>query len=603
MPAPRHRVARVADLPGDGPHPVSVQGHDLVLLRTGGQLRAFDGLCPHQGALLGEGELHDGALVCRNHRWRFDSRTGARIGGPQCLRAHPVHEVDGHVEVELQASGPEPTPASPAAHRTLADLPGPRPLPLFGNALQLDAHRVHRTFEGWAREHGSLYRVHLGRRPFVVVSDPTLIAEILRKRPETYRRMSRMAEIFDEMGVDGVFSAEGASWRPQRKLAMGALDHRHLTAFFSTLQEVAERLRRRWEAAADRAEVLDVQEQMMRFTVDVTTRLAFSEPTDVIGGTGSQLLDDLDPLFPTIARRLNAVFPYWRYLQLPRDRHFTRSLANVRAWLEDVITKTRERLAADPSRAEHPRDFIEAMLVARDAEGRPFSDRLVFGNALTMLVAGEDTTANTLAWAVHFLLDAPDELDALRDRVDAVLGHDRVPADMDATRALDEVEAVANETMRLEPVAPMMFLETVPATILGELRLPAATPVLVLTRPPALDPARIEDPHAFRPSRWRDGHTAAQLQRSGVFVPFGSGPRICPGRSLALLEIRMVLATLLRSFEIQRVGRSQDVGEELGFTLSPTNLRVRLRHRSGVPTQALAPPRQVGHQDVRPRTQ
>jgi cytochrome P450 len=69
-----------------------------------------------------------------------------------------------------------------------------------------------------------------------------------------------------------------------------------------------------------------------------------------------------------------------------------------------------------------------------------------------------------------------------------------------------------------------------------------------------------------------------------VFVPFGSGPRICPGRSLALLEIRVVLATLVRSFELERVGQAQDVGEEFGFTLTPTGLRMRLRRRRLGPT-------------------
>ena len=116
-------VARSADLQGDGPHHVSADGTDLVLLRVDGRLRAFDGLCPHQGALLGEGELDGGALVCRHHRWRFDARTGARIGGPQCLRAHAVHEIDGRVEVVLGRAEAE---ASEAGVRTREDLPGPR---------------------------------------------------------------------------------------------------------------------------------------------------------------------------------------------------------------------------------------------------------------------------------------------------------------------------------------------------------------------------------------------------------------------------------------------------------------------------------------------
>src|SRR5690606_38293154 len=175
------------------------------------------------------------------------------------------------------------------------------------------------------------------------------------------------------------------------------------------------------------------------------------------------------------SRRISAAFPYWRYLKLPRDRRLERSMASVRRWLEPVVEQTRERLQQDPDRAAHPRNFLEAMLVARDADGQPFSSERLFSNALTMLLAGEDTTANTLAWAVHFLLDAPQELEALQRRIDEVLGDDRVPADMDATRALDELEAIANETMRLEPVAPLMFLENVRETTLGDLQLPPAT--------------------------------------------------------------------------------------------------------------------------------
>src|SRR5439155_22153056 len=77
-------------LTGAGPHAVSAGGHDLILLRSGGGPRVYQGRCPHQGALLGEGELDGNTLVCRNHRWRFDATTGKRQGGPQCLTACPV---------------------------------------------------------------------------------------------------------------------------------------------------------------------------------------------------------------------------------------------------------------------------------------------------------------------------------------------------------------------------------------------------------------------------------------------------------------------------------------------------------------------------------
>src|SRR5690606_9691545 len=84
------RLTSIGELRGDGPFALSVDGRDLVVLRTPGGYRAFDGRCPHQGALLGEGELDGGALVCRNHRWRFSAETGRRIGGSECLIACPL---------------------------------------------------------------------------------------------------------------------------------------------------------------------------------------------------------------------------------------------------------------------------------------------------------------------------------------------------------------------------------------------------------------------------------------------------------------------------------------------------------------------------------
>ncbi len=95
------KIPGAAALRGNGPHAVSVGGVDLILLRTKGRARVYQGRCPHQGALLGEGELDGDALVCRNHRWRFDAETGKRQGGPQCLVACPVVEQDGEVLVDL----------------------------------------------------------------------------------------------------------------------------------------------------------------------------------------------------------------------------------------------------------------------------------------------------------------------------------------------------------------------------------------------------------------------------------------------------------------------------------------------------------------------
>src|SRR2546423_13333987 len=118
------RVARTDELRGDGPHAVSAGGVDLVLVRGRRGLRAFEGRCPHQGALLGEGELDGDMLECRNHRWRFDADTGARRGGPQCLAACPVVERAG--EILVDTSGLVRAGTRAPGRSTIRDLPSPR---------------------------------------------------------------------------------------------------------------------------------------------------------------------------------------------------------------------------------------------------------------------------------------------------------------------------------------------------------------------------------------------------------------------------------------------------------------------------------------------
>src|SRR5262245_12864737 len=97
------RVARAADVQADGPHALAADGVDLVALRAGGRLRVYEGRCPHQGALLGEGELDGATLVCRNHRWRFDGTTGKRDGGSQCLQACPSEVRGDELWVDVAA--------------------------------------------------------------------------------------------------------------------------------------------------------------------------------------------------------------------------------------------------------------------------------------------------------------------------------------------------------------------------------------------------------------------------------------------------------------------------------------------------------------------
>jgi cytochrome P450 len=212
------------------------------------------------------------------------------------------------------------------------------------------------------------------------------------------------------------------------------------------------------------------------------------------------------------------------------------------------------------------------MIAARDTEGSGVDDADVAGNVLTMLLAGEDTTANTLAWMIYLMSRHPEALRRAREEVSG-----RDSDRYEEVAALPYVEACINETMRLKPVAPILLLEPIRDTRLGELELPAGTLIMCLMRAGATDERRFPQAQAFDPGRWL-GVSATSSKR--VVMPFGAGPRLCPGRYLAMLEMKMVMAMLLSQFEIRSVTTPDggEAQEHLAFTMSPIGLKLLLKN-------------------------
>src|SRR5580704_11700271 len=569
------RVANLSELETAGPFALSANGVDVVLARTACGWRAFEGRCPHQGALLGEGELDGAALVCRNHRWRFALESGQRDGGPECLASYPVAERDGAVFVDV--TGLKPSATRIAATRSLDDLPGPKPLPLIGNLHQLNPTKAHLILEEWAGRYGSIYQFWMGPRRIVATTDPASIDDVLRARPETFRRPENMDRIISELGVKGVFNAEGEAWRPQRKLSVAAFAQRNLHRL-SPIQKVAGRLKTRWDRSASAGETLDVVEELKRFAVDVTMLIVFGHDVNTVEQGDDVIQGELGVILPAINRRLFALIPTWRYVQTRSDRRLNRAFVNVRAWLGGLLAEARIRLKTELERTQKPSNFVEAMVTASDENGKPFSDDVIMSNLLTMLVAGEDTIAFTVAWAIHHLCDNPRWASEIRREADEILGASIVAGSHDVASRLVCAGAVASETMRLRPVVPISFHDANVDTSLDQYFVPKRTTVAPLLRPAAVDPANFFDPSAFRPERWLED--SIRPHNVSAYMPFGTGPRMCPGRSLALLEMKTLHSMLYKNFDVDRVGASADVSELFrGLTMAPAGLRVRLRSR------------------------
>jgi cytochrome P450 len=488
---------------------------------------------------------------------------------------------------------PEVDSISDSSLRPVHDLPGPKGLPYVGNALRFKPSRAHLIFEDWARQFGSIYKVKIGPRILVVVSDHRLIASALRDRPDGFSRTVRLEQVWTEMGLPpGVFGANGEMWRRQRRMVMASFDPVHVKHYFPSLQKVADRLGRRWQKAADLGDTIELQSDLMRFTVDAIAGLAFGASVNTLESEEDRIQQHLDKIFPLLFKRIFTPLPWHRWLPSADDLALKRSIPEVMAAVNDFVAQARARMHACPTLREAPENLLEAMIAAADQPDSGMDDVQVAGNVLTMLLAGEDTTANTLAWMLHLLWQNPSALKVATDEVRRVCPRDE-PLTLEHLNRLDFVEACAHETMRLKPVAPQLGLEALQETVLGNVRLPKGTVVMALMRVDSVSDDHIPNARAFLPQRWladagdegqpkgaSTGNRPASSPKR-ISMPFGAGPRICPGRYLALLEMKMAMATLLSRFDIAFVGTNDghEPTELMAFTMTPVGLQMRLTTR------------------------
>lgn len=468
-----------------------------------------------------------------------------------------------------------------AATRQLQQLPGPKGLPLIGNALQLDNKRLHLILEAWARQYGSSYRIGFGPNPTMVTEDPAIIGTVLQERPHLFRRPKQLEPILREVNGLGLFGHEGAAWRRDRKLVMPAFSMKQQRELFPMVSMLTQRLLDHWSKAAAQGRVVDVRADLMRFTVDVTSLLVFGHDLDTLGGNQPELQEHFGRVLHGINERLNSVVPYWRLVKLPKDRALDRSMRYVERVVRDMIAKARAELAADPSRAENPRTLLEAMLLAQDEDNPAdrFSDDDVIGNAITLLLAGEDTTANTLSWVVHYLAHEPDVASKLRQEADAVLGDAPVVPSYEGVAKLKYATALTHEALRLRGAAPLLFNEAMAPTEVGGVQIPQGGWVICLTRAAGMLHTSFSEPQVLRPERWLGSESPTAVHNPRAALAFGGGPRTCPGRSLALLECAMVTSMLGRNLDVVPVSGRDEVEEVFDFTMSPRGLKVRFQAR------------------------
>ena len=482
------------------------------------------------------------------------------------------------------------------ALRDITELPCPPGLPILGNARQIQPTRLHALLEGWARDYGRLFRFKLLSENVLVVNDHQLLSELMRDRPEGLGRSKALRLTADELGAQGVFSAEGERWRTHRKLVMRALAPEVVRHFYPTMERMTQRLLDRWNRALAQGRSVDVARDLKAWAMDITIALSFGEDINALEHDDDPLQKDVELMFRMVGRRMILPVRYWNWLKLPIDREADRMVERIDQRVRGFIADARARMAAQPALRDKPSNMLEAMVVARDEPDSGFTDEDIIGNTTTLVFAGEDTAANTLGWLLYFLSTHPEQAATARAEVDRLLGEHRVAPDFACLQEMDYVEAAANEAMRIKPVAPLAGFEVFKERVVGDVRVPVGTRIFGLMRAAALDDAHFPDAHRFDPGRWLQQQAAQPATPQGAaqgspqaaaidsparkVFPFGAGPRLCPGRYLAIAEIRIAASMILRNFDLSFDDDPATIEEVFALTMTPDRLPVRLHPRS-----------------------
>jgi cytochrome P450 len=388
------------------------------------------------------------------------------------------------------------------------------------------------------------------------------------------------------MGLpQGLFSAEGDDWKRQRRMVMASFSPGQVRAYFPSLVKVNLRLRSRWQKAARANESIPLQADLMRYTVDGISGLAFGKDVNTLEAGEDVIQKHLDQILPSIFRRALSLVPLWRWRKSAQDKRLDDSVAVINQTIHSYVAQARAALAAEPAARTAPRNLLEAMIVAadepEDGVSNGLTDAHVAGNVLTMLLAGEDTTANTLAWMIWLLKQHPRVLDRLQAEV-RTLAPSAEAFTIDMMDSLTYLDACCTETMRLKPVAPFIPLQALRDTQVGDVAVPKGEVVWCVLRHHSVAEPWFAEPADFRPERWLpDAPVPLTLEAKRASLPFGAGPRMCPGRYLALLEMKMAMAMLLASFDIEAVHTPDGLEpqELMAFTMNPVGLSLRLKER------------------------
>ena len=427
--------------------------------------------------------------------------------------------------------------------------PGPKGRFLTGNLREYDRDQLG-FLTRCAREYGDVVRFNILKVWVYALNHPDHIDHVLVRNNRNFIKSRRTREQLRFLG-EGLLTSEGRFWRRQRRLAQPAFHKERVAAYGRVMVDLTEATVSTWREG----EIRDIHQEMMRLTLRIAA-------TTLLGSEVEEEAERVGAALEVLARRFSGpksyLLPVPEALPTPANRRFHRAVAQLDDIVYGIIRRRREAGGGAG-------DLLSMLMEARDeVTGEQMSDEHLRDEALTVLLAGHETSAIALSWTFYLLCQHPEVYGKLLAELSEVLGG-RAPG-VEDLQLLRYTDMVVKESMRLYPPAWGIGREAVGDCEIGGYEVPSGTQLVISPWVMHRDPRYFEDPETFDPDRWA-GDAARKLPKYAYF-PFGGGPRLCIGQSFARLEIVLVLAAIAQRFEFGLV-EGQQIKPRPSITLRP----------------------------------
>lgn len=431
--------------------------------------------------------------------------------------------------------------------------PGPDGHPIVGSIPEFRKNPLEYLLQ-LRREYGDVVRIKAGPRVVHLVAHPDDILYVLGRNSNNYHKGTQYEKLELLLGK-GLLTSEDDFWRRQRQMMNPYFHSRQLAAFASMMVNTTTEMLDRWAKGIEAGKPFELTSEMMRLTLTIVGKALFSKD---VSDEASEVGRALPIVLKYAADRMSAFIVIPRAIPTPENRRFQ----EARETLDEIVYALIEERRQS---GEDKGDLLSMLILARDEEtGERMADKHIRDEVMTLFLAGHETTANALSWTFYLLSKHPYVERRLHAELAEVLGG-RAPT-LDDLEDLNYTRMVVEESMRLFPPAPTIGRTPLEDDEIGGYRIPADTDVLISQYVTHRHPEFWDNPEGFDPERHTEEN--AEGRPPFAFFPFGGGPRRCIGDNFAMMESRLVLATVAQKYRLQLVP-GHPVVPEPTITLRP----------------------------------